>query len=242
MRHAISALILAATLSGCFAHSKLSPASNQVNDLIHVQRTWWSALPRADTAYLRAHSAADLALTLSSGKSFSIDSLIRTVATTRHDIAVQWADENVRYPDENTAIVTSRSTESEGLRSSTYRYTTFLRKSSRGWIVIAAHSTRLNEFTARSTTFGQLADFEGEYRTPRGLALKISAHGNSMVLREPSGLEVRMEPIGLNLFESDYVSPDGSITRYSFDRDARGQVVSMTVLVPGVANSFPRIR
>ena len=110
-----------------------------------------------------AHSAADLALTLSSGKSFSIDSLIRTVATTRHDIAVQWADENVRHLGENTAIVTSRSTESEGLRSSTYRYTTFLRKSSQGWIVIAAHSTRLNEFTARSTTFAQLADFEGEY-------------------------------------------------------------------------------
>jgi hypothetical protein len=63
-----------------------------------------------------------------------------------------------------------------------------------------------------------------------------------MTLKELSGLEVRMEPIGLNLFESDYVSPDGSITRYSFDRDTQGRVVSMTVLVPGVANAFPRIR
>ncbi len=87
-----------------------------------------------------------------------------------------------------------------------------------------------------------MSDFEGDYRTPRGLKLKVTANAGFMTLREPSGLEIRMEPIGLNLFESDYVSPDGSVTRYSFDRDETGRVVSMSVLAPGMVNTFPRIK
>ncbi len=67
----------------------------------------------------------------------------------------------------------------------------------------------------------RMSDFEGEYRTPRGLTLKVTAHAGFVTLREPSGLELRIEPIGTDLFESDYVSPDGSITRYSFNRNER---------------------
>ena len=235
-------LVVTVAVTGCARLPDLNEGKAPLENPVSVQRAWWSALPGSDTAYLRAHSVPDLTLTLSSGKSFGIDSLVRSVASKRHDIAVQWADERVRYLDGNTAVVTSQSTESEGPRSSTYRYTTVIRKGAPGWQVIAAQSTRLNSFTARSEAPAHLVDFEGEYRTPRGLALKITQHETFMTLREPSGLEVRMEPIGLNLFESDYVSPDGSITRYSFDRNDQGQVVSMTVLVPGGTIVFPRVR
>jgi ketosteroid isomerase-like protein len=188
-------LVVTVAVTGCATLPNLNEGTKPPENPISVQRAWWSALPGSDTAYLRAHSAPDLTLTLSSGKSFGADSLVRSVATKRHDIAVQWADEHVRYLDENTAVVTSQSTESEGPRSSTYRYTTVIRKGAQGWQVIAAQSTRLNSFTARSKAPAQLVDFEGDYRTPRGLTLKITPYATFMTLREPSGLEVRMESV-----------------------------------------------
>jgi hypothetical protein len=69
----------------------------------------------------------------------------------------------------------------------------------------------------------------------------VTAQNAFVTLREPSGLELRLEPIGLNLFEADYVAPGGWITRYAFGRDASGRVVSLNVLSPGAVNTFPRI-
>lgn len=85
-----------------------------------------------------------------------------------------------------------------------------------------------------------LDDFAGSYRTPRGLALDMKAADDFLTLREPSGLTLRLEPIGPNLFEADYVAPGGWITRYSFDRDATCSVVSLSVLSRGAVNTFAR--
>ena len=227
---------------GCTAHSAPVSSPGQPDGLLEAQRAWWTALARADTSYLRAHSAPGLIATLSSGKTFSIDSLIRTFSTNRHNVTIEWAEEAVQYRGPSDAVAVAQSTESDGRRPSVYRYLTVLRATGDGWKVIAAQSTRRNAFTQRSYVHERMTDFEGDYSTPRGLTLKLTANDSSITLREPSGLEVRMEPIGLNLFEATSVSPDGSITRYSFGRNQAGRIVSLSVLVPGVVNTFPKVQ
>ena len=229
-------------MAGCTARSAPVSSAGQPDGLLEAQRAWWTALATSDTSYLRAHSDPVLTVTLSSGKTFSIASLIRTFPTNRHNVTIEWAEEAVQYRGAGEAVTVAQSTESDGRRPSVYRFLTVFRATNDGWKVIAAQSTRRNAFTPRSYVHGRMTDFEGDYSTPRGLTLKLTANDSSITLREPSGLEVRMEPIGLNLFEATSVSPDGSITRYSFGRDQAGRVVSLSVLVPGVVNTFPKVQ
>ena len=228
------------TCSACAPRSQINRTFESTSQLIDLQRRWWSALSNADTAFLRAESDPALYVTLSSGGSFGIDSLIHTFAVNRHTLEIKWSNEVVRWDGGETAVLTAECEEREGPRFSNYRYLTVLKKSDERWRVVAAQSTRKPVFTARVKETGSLAYFEGSYRTPRGLFLKISADSTSLILQEPSGLSLRLEPIGTGVFESDYVSPDGSITRYLFNRNDRGLVTSLSVLSPGMISTFPR--
>jgi hypothetical protein len=209
--------------------------------LMELQRGWWTALATADTNYLRTHSDPAMMVTLSSGKTFGVDSLVRTYGVSRHNIKIEWANEHLRPAGPATVVGTAESTETDGARPSVYRFVTVLSEIEGTWKVVAAQSTRLNTFTPRWKDAGALAGFAGEYRTPRGATLRLTAGPNFLTLREPSGIELRIEPIGMNLFESDRVSPDGTITRFSFGRDESGRVVSLSVLAPGVLNTFPKL-
>jgi hypothetical protein len=62
-----------------------------------------------------------------------------------------------------------------------------------------------------------------------------------LALIEPSGRELRMEPIGPSLFEFDYLSSAGMIIRIAFARDASGRVTSASRLIPGAINTFARV-
>ena len=108
----------------------------------------------------------------------------------------------------------------------------------------SAQSTRDAVFTPRLTAAaaGSLADYIGEYRGPRGGIVRVIARDSVLALVEPSGRELRMEPIGPSLFEFDYVSPAGAIIRMAFARDATGRVTSASRLIPGTVNTFVRVR
>ncbi len=91
--------IIVAASSACTPRLITARSPDFADKLIQMNRRWWGALPEADTTYLRKHSAAGVVVTLSSGKSLGIDSLVRTYATKRHDIVTEWADESIRSHD-----------------------------------------------------------------------------------------------------------------------------------------------
>jgi hypothetical protein len=219
------------------------PAATSTGDLLQLHRGWWAAVAASDTGYVRAHSSPELFATFSSGKSVGVGELTREAAPTGRPAPVLECDEEmVRYSGSASAVVTSTCSETQGQFSSTYRFLTVLTRSAEGWKVSVAQSTARQILTPRTKPTQPLADFAGAYRTPRGRTLDVTAGDDSLTLREPSGLELRLEPIGPDLFEANYVAPGGWITRYSFARDDRGAVASLNVLSPGVVSTFPRNR
>ena len=211
---------------------------------VAAQRAWWRALVLADTAYLRAHSAPTLSLTLSSGRTFERDAALAEAAshTTGGAVTVRWADEAVRSLGPAAAVVTSRVTETVGSTSSTYRYLTVLERGAAGWRVAAAQSTREAVLAPRAyaAASGGLADFAGAYRTPRGLLLRVLVRDSALALIEPSGKELRMEPIAADLFEFTALSTANGAVRLLFTRDGRGRVTALSQLVPSGVTTFPR--
>ncbi len=212
--------------------------------VVVAQRAWWQAFVLGDTAYLRAHSAPTLSLTLSSGRMFDRNAALVEAAshTTGGELTVRWANELVRYPSRAVAVVTSRVTETLGPSSSTYRYLTVLERGTTGWRVAAAQSTREVAFAARAYggAAGDVADFVGAYRTPRGLTLRVVARDSALALIEPSGKELRIEPIGPGLFEFTALSPANGVVRLLFTRDATGRVTALSQLAPSGITAFPR--
>ncbi len=210
-----------------------------------AQRDWWRAFVVADTAHLRAHTSPALSLTLSGGQTFDAPAMLAEAATHTRGARLElgWADETVRMVAPTVALVTSRASEADGQTAGRYRYLTLLQRDGAGWRVAAAQSTRELALTPRvpAAAAGALADLAGAYRTPRGGELRVVAHDSVLVLVEPSGLEIPMEPVGPGLFEFGYVSLGNGIVRFSFPRDAAGRVTALVRLVPGSVTTFPRI-
>lgn len=243
-----STLLLCASCAGATHRSAGSPRASVRGDTagaLATQRDWWRAFVVADTAYLRAHTAPAFSLTLSGGRTYDAPATLAEAATHTRGarLEIGWADETVRMVAPGVALVTSRGTEADGPTVSAYRYTTVLRRDGAGWRLAAAHSTRELALTPRvsAARAGRLADFAGSYRTPRGGVLRVVVRDSALVMVEPSGLEIRMEPIGPGLFEFDYVSLGNGIVRFTFPRDASGRVTALNRLITGVVNSFPRI-
>jgi hypothetical protein len=216
-----------------------------VAGVLETQRGWWRALALGDTAFLEAHSARPLSVTLSSGRTFDRAATIAQAVTFAGSTppTFDWGDETVRLVAPGVAVATTRATESVALASSVYRYTTVLQRDGAGWRVTHAQSTREAVFTPRLTAAaaGSMADYVGEYRGPRGGTVRVVARDSVLALIEPSGRELRMEPIGPSLFEFDYLSPAGAIIRIAFARDANGRVTSASRLIPGGVNTFVRV-
>jgi hypothetical protein len=252
LRLAAAILVLPASACAGAAHDPAriaQPASRSASDTagaLQAQRDWWRAFAIADTAYVGAHTAPELALTLSSGRTFDRAAMLRESAshTAGARLRLEWAEEAVQAAAPGLAVVTTRVTESEGTNTQSFRYLTTLVRHGAGWRVAAAQSTRIAGFTPRvpATTAGRLADFVGDYRTPRGAVLRIVAQDSALALIEPSGAELRIEPVGPGLFEFTELSPSNGIVRFAFTRDASGAVVAFSRLVPGAVNTFPRIR
>jgi hypothetical protein len=214
--------------------------------VLEAQRAWWRAFTIADTAYLQAHTAPAFSLTVSSGATFDRAGMLAQAATHVNGsrLTMTWADEEARLAAPSVAVATTRSTESDGgMATSTFRYLTVMERAGGGWRVSAAQSTREAAFTPTlpAAQAGELGPYVGGYRTPRGVALRVEARDSALALIEPSGNEIRMEPIGPALFEFRGVSPLNGIVRMAFTRDASGRVTGMTRLVNGAVNTFPRI-
>lgn len=239
--HYIVFVAVALALAACsLPHHPGPSADGGEADALALHRAWWNALATSDAGYLRAHSSPALVATTSSGRTHTLDSLARDAGTARRTPALECTGESVLHFDAASALAASDCTVASGQYATTYRFLTFMTSTPAGWKVAAAQSTYRAVFASRVKNPASLHDLSGSYRTPRGLVLQVTAHEDFVTLREPSGLELRLEPVGPDLFEADYVAPGGWITRYSFARDATGQIVSLSVLSPGAVNTFPR--
>ncbi|HEX8395341.1 MAG TPA: nuclear transport factor 2 family protein [Longimicrobium sp.] len=240
-------LLLSLLLAAC-ATVPSPPRGTSPSDadgVLATQRGWWRALATGDTAFLEAHSAQPLTLTLSSGLTLDRAAAIAQSLSFAGSSppAFGWSEETVRVVAPGVVVATTRSTETVGLTSSAYRYLTVLEREGAGWRVLSAQSTRDAVFTPRLTAAeaGPMGDYVGEYRGPRGGTVRVVARDSVLAMVEPSGRELRMEPIGPSLFEFDYVSPGGMIIRIAFARDANGRVTSANRLIPGSITTLVRV-
>ena len=242
----IAVLFLVLTGAGCAGRlPRTATIVSEDTALKATQFAWWRALTVADTAYLRAHSTDGVRLTLSSGLTFDRDGMLAESAshTTGAGAEMSSSDEAVRFLAPNVAIVTSRFKETAGRGFTTYRYTNVFERIGTEWKVTAAQSTREIAYSPRVATeiAGSLMDFAGSYRTPRNLALQVLLRDSSLVLKEPSGKELNLAPVGPALFELTGLSPANGVVRVSFARDNTGRVTSMSQIIFGAVNIFPRI-
>jgi hypothetical protein len=247
--------LLALALAGCAgAASTAAPmggapppsaAANDTAGVLAAQRGWWHAFTVGDTAYLQAHSAPAISLTLSNGRMYDRAGVLARAATHVNggSLRVDWAEEAVHVPAPGVAVVTSHVTESNGPRSSVFRYLTVLERGGAGWRVSMGQTTREAAATPNvsAEVAGPLDEYAGEYRTPRGGVVRVEVRGSALSLIDPSGQAVSMEPIGPAVFE--YRSLDGinTIVRFVFTRDATGRVASLVRLATGEANTWSRV-
>jgi ketosteroid isomerase-like protein len=239
------ALALAACAGNASPAAVSGAAAGDTAGALEVQRAWWRAYAIADTAYLQAHTAPAFSLTVSSGATFDRAGMLAQAATHVNGsrLAMSFAEETARLAAPSVAVATARSTEADGPTSATFRYLTVMERSADGWRVSAAQSTRELAFTPTLSVAqaGELGGYAGAYRTPRGTALRVEARDSALALIEPSGTEIRMEPIAPGVFEFRGVSPLNGVVRLVFTRDAGGRVTGVTRLINGAANTFPRI-
>jgi hypothetical protein len=239
------ALLVTACAGAASTAAPPAPDAYDANAVLALQRAWWRAYILADTAYLQAHTTPEFWLTLSSGHTFDRAAMLAQAAQNVNGsrLSVAWSDEAVRVAAPSVAVVTSRAAETEGPTTVNFRYLTVLEHGPAGWKVSLGQTTREAQYTpnAAAGVAGPLADYAGEYRTPRGGVLRVVVRDSALALIEPSGRELRMEPIGPALFEFRELSPLNGIVRFSFARDAGGRVTSFNRLATGVVNTFPRV-
>lgn len=243
--------LLALALAACAGNAPpaAGPGAAGVDDsasVLEVQRAWWRAYAVADTAYLQAHTSPALSLTVSSGTTLDRAGMLAQAATHVNGarLAMEWKEGAVRVASPSVAVATARVTESDGpAATATYRYLTVMERAGDGWRVSAAQSTRELVLTPRSNAAqaGPLGDYVGGYRTPRGATLRVEARDSALALIEPSGTELRMEPIAPGVFELAELSPQNGVVRLLFTRGADGRIAGLVRLVNGAVITFPRI-
>lgn len=211
---------------------------------IAAQCAWWTAFIVADTAHLQARSAPQLSVTISGGQTYDRPAMLAEAATHLRgkDLLIEWLDSAVQFPEPSIAIVTSRVRETAG-PVGIYRYMTVLRWSGKQWMVAAAQSTRELSLAPRvpESVSGALADYAGKYQTPKGGVLPVSVRGTGLLLVEPEGLEIPLEPVGPGVFEFNRLSLGNGLVRIVFPRDSNGRVTGMTRLLVGAVTTFPKL-
>jgi hypothetical protein len=221
------------------------PGASGTADAAAVAERWWRAITLGDTATLRQHTSPRLTLTLSNGQTLGRDALLRDAAThvPRATTFVRPAADVAARPVAGAIVVTSSVTEGSQGGSNTFRYLTVLERSGAIWLVVAAHSTRALTPTPRvaASVSGPLAAYAGRYRGQGGRELRVVVRDSALGLIDPSGAEVRLEPIGPALFELPTLYDGIAVVRFAFARDTTGNVTSLTRLIYESAISWPRV-
>lgn len=210
-----------------------------------VAERWWRAFTLGDTATLRQHTSRRLTLTLSNGQTLDRDRLLREAAThvPKASTFVRPAVNVTVLSVMGAVIVTSTVTEGSQGGSNMFHYLSVLERPDSVWLVTAAHSTRSLALTPRvsAPTAGPLADYVGRYRGQGGGELRVVLRDSALALIDPSGGEVRLEPIGPALFELPTLYDGIAVVRFAFARDATGRVTSLSRLIHGSVVSWPRL-
>jgi Domain of unknown function (DUF4440) len=210
-----------------------------------VAERWWRAFTLGDTAYLRRHTSPRLALTLSNGQTLDRDRVLRDAATRvpKPSTFVRPATDVAALPAGNAVVVTSSVMEGSQGGSNVFRYLAVLERTDSVWLVVAAHSTRAITLTPRvaASVAGQLADYAGRYRGQAGRELRVVVRDSTLGFIDPSGVEVRLEPIGPALFELPTLYDGLAIIRFAFARDSTGRVTSLSRLIYGTVTLWPRL-
>jgi len=243
---ALAPAVAACASTGRAATAGGAPASGVGAAVLAAHHAWWQAFVNADTARLAPLTSPVFSLTLSSGTTFDRAATLAQAASypPGAGLGIDWADEAVRPLGPGAVLVASRGSEAVGQTTQAYRYSAVLQEVGGTWRMSAAQTTRVAAFTPRvsAAVAGPLGDYAGEYRTPRGLALRIAVRDSILVLTEPSGKELPLEPIGPGLFEFAVLSPANGVVRFAFTRDPTGRVTALNQLAPGAVNRFPRIQ
>jgi hypothetical protein len=232
-----------------FAHAADAPAAAAPADAatanaIAGTQQWWKAFSVNDAAYLQAHTAPDMALTLASGATFDHAGLLAESATFTNGarMRMDWASEAVDFPTPDIAIVRSRLTETAGPSAKTYRVITVLEQRKGAWWVSKAQTTRELALAPRVplSDAGGIDDLVGTYLTPGKKRLQVRRTDAGLELLDPDGKAYPLEPIGPGLFEFGELSLSKGTMRFAFSRGADGKVVAMTRLLPNAVSVYPR--
>jgi len=205
---------------------------------------WWHALTFGDTAHLARHSDARLTVTFSNGQRFDRASLLRRAAG-HHPKPTAFLRRTgaAVIPTGGTVAVTLDVLEGTDTGANAYHYLSVLEKHDADWRVVAAQSTRELGLTPRvsAQVAGPLSDYIGRYRGGRGGVLRIVARDSVLALIDPGGTEVRIEPIGPGLFELPLLYDGIALVRFAFARDSTGRVSSLTRMIYGSVDIWPRV-
>ena len=221
-----------------------SPPAGDANAMA-LQRAWWLAYAQGDARALAAHTAPGASAAFSSGKQLLRDELLAEAAAhpASPDFRMDWSEESARSPRPGLAIVTGLSTEGAGASSQQFRIVTVIDKVGRDdWQVVHAQSTRVSRFAEAvpASIAGPIADYAGDYLTPKGKLLRMDLRDSKLWMVEPGGKAFELTPIGPGLFEPIGRSPLNGVLRLFFARDAVGRVASFSRLVEGRVDTFPR--
>ena len=212
-----------------------SPADAGARD---AHRGWWRAFTLGDTARVRALSAPPIVLTMSTGRVLGHAAVLAD-AGTRGDstqVRLEWEDEVLqRWSD--GAVVTSRFAETVGPGRSVYRFVTVMRRDAGGWRVVAAQSTRIPPATVPfAIPPERLSAYAGRYRQREGATvLELAVRDGGLVVRRGDG---GVDPL-IALSPSVFEAPGQA--RFVLERDAAGQVATLTILGTRAVTHWSRV-
>lgn len=240
-------LLALGSISDVHADDTIEPATElDAASQAAISRTqeWWTAFAMNDAAYLRAHTASEMTLTLANGGTFDRAGLLTLSATftAGATMKMEWPTQSVRFATPDLTIVHGRLDERVGPNGSIYRVLTVLERRNGQWWVTTAQTTR--ELIAapriQLADAGAIDDLVGNYLTPMHHRLQVMHGDNGLVILTPEGQTHPMEPIGPSLFELDDVLLGQGLVRFAFARDAQGKVTAMTRLTAGGLAVFLR--
>ena len=207
------------------------PSPAPADAAIAAQRDWWQAFGDGDLATLERLSAPDLTVTLAAGRALDRVAAFEQSKAFIGGAATQftWGHETVRYPDPETAIVASRTTEILSGKPVLFRMMTVLARNAGAWRVVATQTTRETVWSPRvpATVSGDFKSFEGRYRGLKGGFVTARATPDGLLMLDPRGHATTFEPIGPALFETRPDPKANDAVRIAFTRGADGRLASM---------------
>ncbi len=203
-----------------------------------AHRAWWRAFTLGDTARVRALSAPQVVLTMSTGRVLGHAAVLAD-AGTRGDssqVRLEWEDEVLQGWTDG-AVVTSRFAETVGPARSVYRFVTAMRRDAGGWRVVAAQSTRIPPaVVAVPVPPEQLSAYAGRYRQREGgPVLELAVRDGGLIVRRGDG---GVDPL-IALSPAVFEAPGQA--RFVLERDAAGRVATLTILGTRAVTHWSRV-